>query len=179
MRAGRFRLRMVVGEEAPPGLIHGAGIGEVTLVKLVNEPLIGAEIGLRACAVARRAGWRLPGAGWRLNEIRGPARGLSRHGGHRPLPVLYWQLIAHTKATCRPLQGRHAVQLRRRVPLSPTRAFLGPRLTSQRPTARALPPAPTACAIPRPGSLAQPGMPSPPFAPSHLTTRPCATILDA
>ena len=35
----------VVGEERPPGLIDGAGIIEVPLVQLVDQPLIGAEVG--------------------------------------------------------------------------------------------------------------------------------------
>jgi hypothetical protein len=35
----------VVGEERPPGLVDRTGIVEVPLVQLIDQPLIGAEVG--------------------------------------------------------------------------------------------------------------------------------------
>ena len=62
---GRRRLgqRVVIGEEAPPGLVHRAGVRLVPLIKLVNKPLIRPEIRLRACPVMRRTVMRLLAGG--------------------------------------------------------------------------------------------------------------------
>jgi hypothetical protein len=41
--AGAEDARAVVGEELVPGLVHAGGIGEVLLVHLLDQPLVGAE----------------------------------------------------------------------------------------------------------------------------------------
>ncbi len=60
--AGRIR-GLVVREEVPPSLVNRIRVGEVLLVKLLDQPLVRAEI----CQGLRR---------------------LRRHGGDRPLPQL-------------------------------------------------------------------------------------------
>jgi len=83
--------RGVVSEEIPPGHVHRAGVGQVTLVQLVHEPFVGPEVLARPavagmlvrCAPARSGGGT---AELCFAEIRG-LRCLRRHGGHRPLPM--------------------------------------------------------------------------------------------
>src|SRR5208337_196924 len=67
---------LIVGEEAPPGPVHRTRVGQIPLVELLDQPLVGAEVGLvrgvirrgptysRALSrapfrLARRAGWLL------------------------------------------------------------------------------------------------------------------------
>ena len=91
--------RCVVGEEVPPGRIDALAVGEVLLIDLVDEPLIGSEPALRhssrvvaatppslrrACPTgaalpARRAGGDLP-------PRSGPGRARSRARGPRGHP---------------------------------------------------------------------------------------------
>ena len=59
-------VRLVIREEVPPRSVYRVGIFEVLLVKLVDQPLVGTEVGSG-----------LAGGG---------SRRLSRHGGDRPLP---------------------------------------------------------------------------------------------
>ena len=55
-RCGQRRVRgLVVGEEVPPGGVDRVRVGQVLLVDLVDEPLVGAEAGQR---VARHGGTR-------------------------------------------------------------------------------------------------------------------------
>ena len=106
------RLRLVVGEEVPPGPVDRAGIRQVPLVKLVHQPFVGPEVGARRClrpAGTAGRGGALPPAGRRLArragarraacscEIRGNPRRLRRHGGHRPLPKLDCLSVPHTR----------------------------------------------------------------------------------
>ncbi len=77
LRGGRSGL--VVGEEVPPGSIHGVRVLEVLLIDLVDEPLVGTEGGRGV--LARVA--RLVGVG-RDARVTG---GLWRHGENRPLPL--------------------------------------------------------------------------------------------
>ena len=45
-RAGERHVRgLVVGEEVPPCLVHRLRVGEVRLVELVDQPLVGSEAG--------------------------------------------------------------------------------------------------------------------------------------
>ena len=76
-RGGRAAaVRLVVGEEVPPGSVYRVRVLEVLLVDLVDEPLVGAE---------RRSGvLALPGLVGRDARVIG---GLWRHGGNRPLPL--------------------------------------------------------------------------------------------
>jgi ATP-binding cassette subfamily B (MDR/TAP) protein 1 len=43
-KACRGYVGLVVGEEVPPGLVNRLRVGQVTLVELVHEPLVRAEI---------------------------------------------------------------------------------------------------------------------------------------
>ena len=82
------RLRMVVGEEVPPGPVHRAGVRLVPLVKLVHEPFVGPEVRTRRVVIAR--------GGRRIIRRAGP-RGLSRHGGHPPLFEAVSLSFPHTR----------------------------------------------------------------------------------
>ncbi|CAM5660308.1 hypothetical protein STENM327S_05045 [Streptomyces tendae] len=75
----RRRSGLVVGEEVPPGSVHGVRVLEVLLIDLVDEPLIGTE---RGRGVLSRV-VRLVGVG-RDARVTG---GLWRHGENRPLPL--------------------------------------------------------------------------------------------
>ncbi len=81
--------RLVIGEEVPPGPVDGLRVLEVLLVDLVDEPLVGAEPGIRVGTGTGVCGSR---AG------RGMG-GLWRHGGNRPLPLPYEWWTADAKAT--------------------------------------------------------------------------------
>jgi hypothetical protein len=52
---------MVVSEEAPPRPVNGTRVREVALVQLLDQPFVGAEIGLSGdgfgCGLTRLAGW--------------------------------------------------------------------------------------------------------------------------
>src|SRR5699024_11567862 len=76
---GRLR-GLVVREEVPPGLVDGVAVVQVLLIKLLDQPLVRAEI----CQGLRR---------------------LRRHGGDRPLPQLacecVWRRVEIGRASCR------------------------------------------------------------------------------
>jgi hypothetical protein len=48
---------MVVGEEAPPRPVDRAGVRQVALVQLLDQPFVGAEIGLSRGGLTRLDGW--------------------------------------------------------------------------------------------------------------------------
>ena len=57
--------RGVVGEEVPPGGVDALAVGEVLLVDLVDEPLIGSESALRhSSRVVAQGRFGLASGGW-------------------------------------------------------------------------------------------------------------------
>src|ERR1700728_2240548 len=91
------RLWVVVGEEVPPGPVHRAGVCLIALVELVNQPFVGPEIGARRIG-SRRCTRRRATAPVRWSgQVRGRLWGISRHGGHPPLPTLDYLSFPHTR----------------------------------------------------------------------------------
>ena len=98
--AGRRLLRrlwVVVGEEIPPGPVHRAGVCLIALVELVNQPFVGPEIGARRIGSRRCTRRRATAAVRWSGQIRGRLWGISRHGGHPPLPTLDYLSFPHTR----------------------------------------------------------------------------------
>src|ERR1700689_4867563 len=91
------RLWVVVGEEIPPGPVHRAGVCLIALVELVNQPFVGPEIGARRIGSRRCTRRRVTAAVRWSGQIRGRLWGISRHGGHPPLPTLDYLSFPHTR----------------------------------------------------------------------------------
>ena len=106
-RAGLLRrLRMVVGEEIPPGPVHRAGVCLVPLVELVNQPFVGPEIrarriGSRRCTL-RRAG---PAVRWH-GQIRGRLWGHQQTRRTSPSSEAGLSVISAHQATRRRVLNR-------------------------------------------------------------------------
>ena len=69
-------VRLVVGEEVPPGSVYRVRVLEVLLVDLIDKPLVRAETRCGALALHFVVGRDTRAIG-----------GLWRHGGNRPLPL--------------------------------------------------------------------------------------------
>ncbi|CAG7605387.1 hypothetical protein SBRY_10817 [Actinacidiphila bryophytorum] len=136
-RRGGRAVRLVVGEEVPPGSVYRVRILEVLLVDLIDQPLVRAETRGRAFALRLVVGRDTRAIG-----------GLWRHGGNRPLPLHkmvdsgnkgYAYRSLHRRLGVQSSRKSHLKQGFRAVPGGKTVPLEGCPARSRRLTLRALP----------------------------------------